>query len=138
MAPTPDGAAVYVADYPRGLFRVDAQSGEVTPVADVPGSPARGLDGLAWDGGAIVAVQNGIAPPRVMRFVLDSAGRRVVRAEVLDQRADLAPEPTIGTIVGGAFVYVANSQWDEHDDAGAVKPGARLTRPVLVSVALPK
>ena len=54
---------------------------------------------------------------------------------MLGVRAD---EPTIGTLAGGSFVYVANSQWEEYDDAGRLKPGARLTRPRLVAVPLPR
>jgi hypothetical protein len=50
----------------------------------------------------------------------------------------LAPEPTIGTMMGDHFVYVANSQWEEFDDAGHLEPGARLTRPRLIAVPLPR
>ncbi|HEX7978669.1 MAG TPA: hypothetical protein VF461_08705 [Gemmatimonadaceae bacterium] len=52
--------------------------------------------------------------------------------------AVLAPEPTIGTMMDDRFVYVANSQWEEYDDAGHLKAGARLTRPRLVAVPLPR
>jgi hypothetical protein len=109
----------------------------VTRVADAPGSTSLGCDGIAWDRGAIVAVQNGVVPARVMRFTLDAAGAAFTRAEVLDQRPDVADEPTIGTVVNGAFVYVANSQWDKHGDDGAELPGRTLTRPVLIAVPLP-
>jgi hypothetical protein len=40
-------------------------------------------------------------------------------------------------MMGDQFVYVANSQWEEYDDAGRLKPGARLTRPRLVAVPVP-
>jgi hypothetical protein len=81
-------------------------------------------------------VQNGVSPARVVRFVVDSTRPRVVSATVLDQdvRAD---EPTIGTIAAGNFVYVANSQWEKHDDAGVRKAGTTLTAPILLAVPLP-
>jgi sugar lactone lactonase YvrE len=138
VAPTPDGRAVYVADYAHGLLRVDPATGGVTRLGDAPGSTSLGCDGIAWDRGAIVAVQNGVTPPRVVRFVLDPAGGRVVRVEVLDRHLPLADEPTIGAVVGGEFVYVANSQWEKHDDAGVPNAGARLARPVLLAVPLPR
>jgi sugar lactone lactonase YvrE len=138
VAPTPDGRVVYVADYAHGLLRVDVATGHVTRLADAPGSTSLGCDGIAWDRGAIVAVQNGVTPPRVVRLVLDPAGTRVVRVEVLDRHVPLADEPTIGAVVGGEFVYVANSQWEKHDDAGVPNAGARLAKPVLLAVPLPR
>jgi hypothetical protein len=35
------------------------------------------------------------------------------------------------------FFYVANSQWDEYDDAGRPKPGARLEPPRILEIKLP-
>ena len=138
VTPTPDGRALYVADYSHGLLRVDIATGAVSRLDDAPESTSLGCDGIAWDRGAIVAVQNGVTPPRVTRFVLDATGTRIARAEVLARDTARLPEPTIGAVVGHTFVFVANSQWDEHDDdTGALRPGSRLTRPVLLSVPLP-
>ena len=138
MAPTPDGRTLYVADYSHGLLRVDLASRTVTRVADAPHSTSLGCDGIAWHNGAIIAVQNGVAPARVVRFVLDATGRRIVRDEVLDQNIALAGEPTIGAVVGDHFVYVANSQWDEYDDDGRRLPNTTLSAPRLLSVPLGK
>jgi sugar lactone lactonase YvrE len=133
IAPAPDGRALYVADYSHGILRVDLASGSVTRVADAPGSVSLGCDGIAWHRGALVAVQNGVAPARVMRFVLSPDGARFTSAEVID-RNPAADEPTIGTMVGDEFVYVANSQWEKRDGAGAIKTGAALRKPVLIGV----
>jgi hypothetical protein len=83
-------------------------------------------------------VQNGVVPARIMRFVLDPAGRRIVRAELLDRNSAVADEPTIGAVVGRRFVYVANSQWEKYDDNGVRKPGIALTAPVLLAAPLPR
>jgi hypothetical protein len=136
MAPVPNGNLIYVADYSHGLLRVDLQTKEVSRLADAPGSTSIGCDGIALDGAAIVAVQNGVSPARVMRFVIDDAGRRIVRAEVLDRNLAIADEPTIGAIVGREFVYVANSQWEKYTDEGARRPERALARPVLLAVPL--
>ena len=134
VAPAPGAHAVFVADYSHGLLKVDVISGEVIRLGDAPGSTSLGCDGIAWHDGAIIAVQNGVAPPRIMRFELDSAWTRIVRAEVLDRNLPVADEPTIGTIVGDEFVYVANSQWEKYDESGARLPRAILRRPVLIAV----
>ena len=137
-APTPDGKSVFLTDYSRGLLVLDVASGAVTRLEDARGFSSRGCDGIMLDAkDAIIAVQNGTSPARVVRFVIDPARTRVVSAEVLDQNVAIADEPTIGTIAGGSFVYVANSQWEKHDDAGMRKAGTKLTGPVLLGVPLP-
>ena len=137
MAATDDDRFVYVADYSRGLLRVRLADGDVRRVGAAPGSDTRGCDGIVLHRGAIVAVQNGASPARIVRFVLNTAGDSIVATQLLDRNPTLSPEPTIGTMMGDRFVYVANSQWEEFDDAGRLKPGARLTRPRLVAVPVP-
>src|ERR1041385_3889591 len=99
------------------------------------GSTSLGGAGIACDRGAIVAVQNGVAPARIMRFVLDGSGTRIVRALVLDRNLPTADEPTIGAVVGKDFVYVANSQWEKYTDDGR-RNGTALLAPVLLAVPL--
>ena len=138
MAPTDDDRFVYVADYSRGLLRVRLSDGDVRRLGVAAGTDTRGCDGIVLHRGALVAVQNGATPARIVRFVLNAAGDSIVTAQTIDQNPMLAPEPTIGTMWGDRFVYVANSQWEEYDDAGRLKPGARLTRPRLVAVPVPR
>jgi hypothetical protein len=138
MAATDDDRFVYVADYSRGLLRVRVADGDVRRLGGVAGTDTRGCDGIVLHRGAIVAVQNGASPARIARFVLNAAGDSIVATQMLDRNAALAPEPTIGTMMGDRFVYVANSQWEEFDDAGHLKPGAQLTRPRLVAVPVPR
>ena len=137
MAPSPDGRRVYVADYAHGMLIVDLVTRAVIRVSDAPGSTSLGCDGIVWDRGSIVAVQNGVTPARVVRFILDAAGTRFTRVDVLDQNVGVADEPTIGTIAGREFVYLANSQWDKHDAAGTPSRGRTLTRPTLLAIPLP-
>jgi len=136
VAPAAGARVVFVADYSHGILKVDVISGEVTRVADAPGSTSLGCDGLTWHDGALIAVQNGVIPPRVMRFELDSTWTRFVRADVIDRNLPTADEPTMGTMVGENFVYVANSQWEKYDEAGGLRRGAMLRKPVLMSVSV--
>ena len=138
MAPTPDGRTLYVADYSHGLLRVDLRDGQVVRLDDAPGSTSIGCDGIVLDRtGAIIAVQNGVSPARIMRFVIDSNRTRITRTEVLDRNSANADEPTIGTLAHGVFVYVANSQWDKYDSEGKRRPTVPLTAPLLLGVPLP-
>lgn len=134
IAPAPGARFVFVADYSHGLLKVDAVTGEVIRLADARGSTSLGCDGIAWHDGAIVAVQNGVSPPRIMRFELDSTWTRITRADVLDQNLPIADEPTSGVIVGDQFIYVANSQWEKYSETGERVAGTTLRKPVLISV----
>ena len=137
LAPEPGGRFLYLSDYSLGMLKVDLETNAVARLADAPHSTSVGCDGIVWYRGSIIAVQNGVRLPRIMRFTIDGAGTRIVHAESIDRNLAIADEPTIGTIARGHFVYVANSQWDKHDDRGNVLAGAHLAAPVLLSVRLP-
>ena len=136
MAPSGDGRFVYVADYSHGLLRVRVSDGSVIRLADAPGSTSLGCDGIVLHRGSIVAVQNGVPPARVVRFTLSPEGDSIVSVRVLDQQPTLAPEPTIGAVVGDRFVYVANGQFEEYDDEGRRLPNTTLTGARLIAVPL--
>ena len=136
MAPTPDGQIVYVADYSHGLLRVDLTTRLVTRLADAPLSTSLGVDGLVWFENSLIGVQNGVDTPRIVRFRLDASGTRIAKQEVIDRNTAIADEPTIGVLVGRRYVYVANSQWDKHDDNGARVPGTSLKPAILLSIRL--
>jgi sugar lactone lactonase YvrE len=135
-APAPDGNTLFIADYSHGLLRVDLRDDSVTRLRDAPHSTSLGCDGIILHENAIIAVQNGVAPARIMRFDLDREGRTIVRADVLDRNWTVADEPTNGTIIDGEFVYVANSQWEKFESDGRVKQNVRLARPVLLALPL--
>ena len=125
---------MYVADYSHGLLRVRVSDGSAIRLPDAPGSTSLGCDGIVLYRGAIVAVQNGVTPARIVRFALGGAGDSIAAVRVLDQQPALAPEPTIGTMVIGRFVYVANGQFEAHDDEGRRRPNTTLTGARLVAV----
>jgi hypothetical protein len=138
VAPVPDGRTLYIADYSHGILHMDIATGVVSRVGDAPGSVSLGCDGIVWHRGAIIAVQNGVAPARVMRFVLSTDGSRFTSASVLDRSPGVADEPTIGAMVGEEFVYVANSQWEKRPTGNSLREGAMLTPPRLLAVPVPR
>ena len=104
-----DGKTVYVSNY-RRVMAVDVASRKVAAVETPADVPPNGIDGLAFSGGALYAVQNGIEPHRVVRFTLSADGSRITAGRVLEMNNPLFDEPTLGIVANGAFYYVADSQ----------------------------
>jgi len=120
LALTPDERSLYVADYARGILRVDLRGRGVSPVDAADSVLALGIDGLYFHRGSLVGIQNGVAPHRVVRFTLSPAGDRLLRAEVLERAHPRHHEPTLGALVDGELYYVANSQWDRFGEDGRI------------------
>ena len=131
-----DERTMYVADYARGLLRVDLATRAVRRVPADDGVLALGIDGLYRVGGDLVGVQNGVEPHRVVRHHLERGGDRIGGAEVLERARPDYAEPTLGVVVGGALYYVANSQWERFQDDGTIDSSQRLRRPLVLRLPL--
>jgi sugar lactone lactonase YvrE len=132
-----DGQTAWVADWTVGLYRVELASGTVTAVESDDATFTLGVDGLYAIGDRqLVALQNGIAPPRAVRFDLDPSGTRIVGSVVLDRHLPIAIEPTLGVLIDGALLYVANSPWGLYGPGGAPDPARPWPRPVLLRLPL--
>ena len=131
-----DGGTLIVAEYGRGLARVDVATGAVAWVSHPANVSLVGIDGLIRVGNALIAVQNLVAPSRVARFTLDARGA-IVGGSVLVQGPSL-PEPTHVALVDGALYAIANAGWDAFDDDGVRKQGVAGLPPRIVRLALPR
>jgi sugar lactone lactonase YvrE len=127
---------MYLADYSRGLLRVDLETRDVQPVPAADGVLTLGIDGLYAVGDALIGVQNGVAPYRVVRLHLDGDGRRVVGADVLERARPDYAEPTLGVVVGSTLYYVANSQWERFRNDGTIEAPAELKAPLVLRLPL--
>lgn len=138
IAVDPRGDALYVADYSHGLLRIELATRAVSwlGASASGGATVTGIDGLTWADGSLIGVQNGVAPAQIVRFDLDPARRSILRATVIDRNIPLADEPTIGTMAGRYFVYVANSQWEKYDPSGKQAPNVVLTPPLLLALPI--
>jgi sugar lactone lactonase YvrE len=136
MAITADDRTMFVADYSHGLLRVDLSSRSVTVLGSPVSATTLGVDGLYLHRGALIGVQNGVTPPRLVRFCLDASARRVSRVETLDRNPSIVDEPTLGAVVGDSVFYVATSEWEKFDDSGKRVAGPALRPAMVVGLAL--
>ncbi len=136
MALDRDERAMYVADYARGILRVDLASREIQLLPTADGVLALGIDGLYDVGGDLVGVQNGVTPYRVVRLHLGGDGRRIVSAEVLERARPDYAEPTLGVVVGRTLYYVANSQWERFREDGTIDAPEALRNPLVLRLPL--
>jgi len=125
----------FVPDYVRGIAEFDMESGAVRWLSNKDRFALDGIDGLYCHGDALIAVQNGTSPQRVVAFALDRS-RREIRAETVIERAtNTLGDPTHGVFVGDSFFYIANSGWSALDEHGvqAATPGATsVVTPALI------
>ena len=131
-----DGQSALVADYALGLMKVSLRSGSVSRVPTLTEISTYGIDGLYGHGDALIAVQNGLRPHRVLRLELDAAGR-VARSTLLAANDPRFAEPTLGAVVGDKFRFIANSQWDRFGADGSLPPDGELAAPLVLELALP-
>jgi hypothetical protein len=123
----------FVPDYVRGLAELNLASGAVNWLPMSNHFALDGIDGLYCHHGVLMATQNGATPERVVAFFFAGSPSAVVAEQVLE-RATRPLDPTHGVYVGDTFYYLANSGWNVLDEHGAVKPGAHLTRALLMKI----
>ncbi len=136
LALTPDERTLYVADYARGILRVDLASRSVTLLQTADSVLALGIDGMYYHEGRLIGIQNGVAPHRVIRLTLSPACDRIVEARVLERAHPRYQEPTLGVLVNGELFYIANSQWERFGQDGGIADSTALQRPVVLRLPL--
>jgi hypothetical protein len=135
IALSADGTRLYVA-FIEGIARIDPASGRARYVTVPPTVTTASVDGLYWHDGDLIAVQMTASVERVVRFVLDPSGWRVLRAQVLERAHPAFRYPTTGVIIGDSLYYVANPGWDRLADDGTVRPAATPSPTVILRLPL--
>ncbi|MBU2168525.1 MAG: hypothetical protein KKF88_11890 [Alphaproteobacteria bacterium] len=125
------GDHLFVADYSSGLWRVPLSGGTPVRLNAPPEASLIGIDGLATDGTRLFAIQNGVAPQRVLRLALMPDHSEIALVEVLAANLPEIEEPTTATVVDGQLVFVSRSQWNGFDPGGA--PRQTEVPPALIS-----
>ena len=104
---------LFVSSFPDGITLVDLKTHAVAPIAHPAGICLAFIDGLYCHRGALIAIQNGMMNPRVVRFKLSGDRRAIEQMEVRERRNPLFDGITTGVIAGSDFFYMANIQDDK-------------------------
>ena len=136
MALTQDERTMYLADYSRGILRIDLTSRVVTLLPTSDSVLALGIDGLYLVAGRLIGIQNGVAPHRVVRLTLSPSGDSIRAGEVLERAHPRYAEPTLGVVVDHDLFYVANSQWERFGEDGHVADSSPLLPPTVLRLRL--
>jgi hypothetical protein len=124
---TADGKTLLVPDWTLGLFALPLAGGTPEPVGAPEELVTAGIDGLLPIDGGLLAVQNGIVVPRLIRLWLDPQGRRITRWTVLARGPDLA-DPTHVVVGRRGPLVIADSGWARFTDEGTLRPKAPAPR----------
>lgn len=101
---------LYVADYAAGIFQVDPSTGSTHLIDAGAHLTLLGIDGLiAYDRG-LIAIQNGMVPPRVI-FVELLTPTTIGAVVTLESNHPDYHDPTVGFVSNDTLFYMANSQW---------------------------
>ena len=134
----PDGKQVFVPDYARGIGLLNLATREIRWLPTEGRFALDGIDGLYFNHGTLLAVQNGTSPERVVAFLLNSTMTTIASETIFERSTNTLGDPTHGVIVDHDFYYIANSGWDAIDDQGNLKPDAKLSPARIMRVALMK
>lgn len=130
-----DGKHIYLADYGRGIARIDRSSGAVQWLTHPGDAALNGIDGLtALDARTLIGVQNGTNPNRVIRISLDPSGTAIMKVDVIAQNKETIREPTHGVLAGRDFYFIGNGGFGAFDDKGNLRPGERAVAPVILRI----
>jgi len=95
---------LYLSDYITGLYYLN-EALELHTLRPPKQVSYKGIDGLYYHQGTLLATQNGTRPMRVYQFDLDEAETSISSAKLLDQ-AGILNEPTTGTFTEDRFLIM--------------------------------
>lgn len=124
IAISSDATRLYVSTFPDGVTVFDLPTHTASALQRPDGLCLANVDGLYFYRGTLIAIQNGIMAPRVIRIVLARDEKAAVRFDVLERGNPLFDGVTTGVVVGRSFYYMANIQDDRATD---FKPISILT-----------
>jgi hypothetical protein len=121
---------VIVADYARGIGRIDMRTGVTTWLPRDDSKPLKGIDDLVRCGDRYLGIYNGTTPGRLFSIAVSARG---IAAHEIAAVAGL-PQPTQIAFDGRRLLAVANSGWE-----GLAKPGTQRKEPTrIVEIPLPE
>jgi hypothetical protein len=130
IALSADERWLYFADA-TGMYGYDLATGKFFPLTHPSNIALTGIDGLYFDRGDLIAIQNGVTPMRLMRFRLGRDRKSVDRADVLEWLNPRIILPTTGAIAGDDFYFIADAQLGAFNADGSIWPMEKL-KPVVI------
>ncbi len=128
----PDGEHLIVADHANGLLVVNRRTRTASRMPVPADTTLIGLDGLAISpAGALLAIQNGLRPNRVLRIGLEAEAAGVAEVTVLESAHLTMAAPSLGCMgPNGAFHFVGNAGWTRFENTDGA-PSAPRTVPIF-------
>lgn len=130
-----DEKTMFVADYGKGIFKIDLQTKQLTQLKPAKNVTLLGLDGFYFHNGKLIGIQNGINPNRVVSFTLNPQATEITGFTTLEVGHPDFNEPTLGVIIDGELFYVANSQWALVNEKAELQTD-KLKNPVVLRLRL--
>ena len=137
IALSDDGRLLYVA-HAAGIAVRDVATGVTFPLAAPNEVSVAGIDGLSFWRGALIGVQNGSKPHRVVLFAMTPSLDRVTGLRVLERGNPLFDIPTTGAVAGDTYYFMANTQLSALGPGGVVKEREKRKPVVILKLDLPR
>jgi len=126
---------IFIADYKLGLHAYEIATSTLKMVRCPNNVMTKGIDGLYYRKGRLIAIQNGVNPMRISEYQLDDTETSIVKNKYLDRGRPELAEPTLGVFVEDSFYYIANSPWGKYDREGNLKAD-ELTENMVLMIEL--
>ena len=133
-----DNAFMFISDYLGSIFKLDMKTKKLTTITCSVDASIKGIDGFNFYKGTLIGIQNGTVPLKAVQFLLNKDYTSIIDFKTIDRSHPAFNEPTLGTIEGNTFYYIANSQWSGYDDNHKIKPTDQLQDIVILKVDLDK
>jgi DNA-binding beta-propeller fold protein YncE len=136
VAFSPDEKRMFVADYPLGVFAVEVKTKKYFQLPAPANVAITGVDGLYYYRGALIGIQNGTSPNRLVRFRLNASQDRIESAEVLEVNNPDFDEPSLAVLDHDVIYYNANSQWGKVNKDHQLPPETDLSNLIVLKLKL--
>lgn len=136
LAFSSDGRYLFIADYIRGIFRLDTKTKTLIFLSAQFPLSMKSIDGLTFYKNSLIGIQNLIQPMRVTQYFLNESMDELKAYRIIDRAHPAFNEPTIGCISSDTFYYVANSLWSGYTEKQQLKPVEQLQEVVILQSKL--
>lgn len=136
LAFTPDGRYLFIADYIKGVFRLNTETKTLSFVHQKFPLSMKSIDGLTFYNNSLIGIQNMVYPMRVTQYFLNDAMDQFIDYKILDRAHPAFNEPTIGCISDDTFYYIANSLWSGYTEQRKLKPVGELQDVVVLKLKM--